>query len=53
MRRDFLAVIPFLASKALAPFCIPPNPPDSDASTTGAICGSFSNQQMEQLAGWG
>lgn len=53
VRRNFLAVIPLLASKALATFCIPPNPPDSDASATGAICGSFSNQQMEQLAGWG
>ena len=53
VRRDFLAVIPLLASKVLATFCIPPNPPDSDACTTGAICGSISNQQMEQLAGWG
>lgn len=53
MRRNFLAAIPFLASKALATFCIPPNPTDSDASTTGAVCGSFSNQQMEQLSGWG
>lgn len=53
MRRDFLAVIPLLAPKALVVFCIPPNPPDSDASTSGAMCVSFSNQQIEQLASWG
>lgn len=47
VKRDFLAAIPFLASKALVIFCIPPNPPDSDVGTTRAICVSFSNQQME------
>lgn len=55
MRRDLLAVISFLASRAPATFGIPLNPLDFCMSIVGTVCGSFSSWQMEpaqRLSDW-